>query len=443
MLMKTIQRFRSNRSGNVAVIFSFTVIPIIFALGMGLDYGAATQKRAHINAIADAAALLAVTPALMALPSDVAGIRSTALFESQIAGLVGVNYVPGSVSVKPVDTTVNGTKTRTVVVTYTATSTNAFSGVLGVKTITIAGKSSSTASIASNIDFYLMIDTSPSMAIAATTDGIATMVAATPKQGGGCAFACHENNPAADNLQNPGGSTQDNYALARLLNVTLRMDLVTQAVSSMISTAASQESTNKAIYRIAGYGFDVSVTNTIPLTADLISSSPTSAVTLSGNFQILKVERENYLTPILGNNDMDTNFDLAFSTLSQIMPAPGNGTNSVGDTPQEVLFIVTDGVSDQFINGQRIFSPFGSDPSWCTKIKARGIRIAVLYTTYNPLPTNSFYNSNIKWQQPNYATTAQACASPNLYTQVNTNGDIATAMSNLFKAASASAYLTQ
>ena len=442
MLMKIFKRFADDRQGHVAIIFGITAVPVIFALGVGMDYGGAAQKRAHVNAIADAAALMAVTPMMMASDTTTTAARSIALFDSQMLGLKGVNYTPGTVSVVPTDTMVNGTKMRQVVVTYSATSTNSFSGVLGVKTIAIAGKSTSKATIAANIDFYLMVDTSPSMAIAATTDGITTMVNATPKQGG-CAFACHQTNPAADNLQNPGGKTQDNYALARQLGVTLRMDLVTQAVSSMITAAANQEKVNKAIYRIAGYSFDVSTNNTIPLTADLTSGNPNSATTLSSNFQILQVDHENYLTSSINNSDMDTDFDQAFTSLNQAMPAPGNGTNSVGDTPQEVLFIVTDGVSDQLTNGRRIFSPFGSDPSWCTKIKTRGIRIAVLYTTYNPLPTNSFYNSNISRQQPNYATTAQACASPNLYTQVNTNGDIATAMTNLFKAASKSAYLTQ
>ena len=62
------------------------------------------------------------------------------------------------------------------------------------------------------------------MAIAATQAGINTMVANTPTQGG-CGFGCHEFDPAADNLGNagnPGG--EDNYALARNLGVTLRID---------------------------------------------------------------------------------------------------------------------------------------------------------------------------------------------------------------------------
>ena len=37
------------------------------------------------------------------------------------------------------------------------------------------------------------------------------------------------------------------------------------------------------------------------------------------------------------------------------MPNPGNGTNQTGDKPQEVLFIVTDGVEDEN-NGSRAYT---------------------------------------------------------------------------------------
>jgi hypothetical protein len=65
------------------------------------------------------------------------------------------------------------------------------------------------------------------------------------------------------------------------------------------------------------------------------------------------------------------------------MPNPGGGTRIAGDTPQEVLFF-TGGVEDETVNGSRVQSLM--DPSYCTTIKNRGIRIAVLYTTYGPLP---------------------------------------------------------
>jgi hypothetical protein len=52
------------------------------------------------------------------------------------------------------------------------------------------------------------------------------------------------------------------------------------------------------------------------------------------------------------------------------------------------------------------------DPGWCTTIKNRGIRIAVIYTTYLPLPTNSWYKTYISPFQAEIGPTLQSCASP-------------------------------
>ena len=79
------------------------------------------------------------------------------------------------------------------------------------------------------------------------------MVSHTSSQGG-CAFACHETNPAADNLGNPGG--EDNYALARNLGVTLRIDLLAQAAANLMTTAQTTETANNNTYKVAIYTFD-------------------------------------------------------------------------------------------------------------------------------------------------------------------------------------------
>jgi len=106
-----------------------------------------------------------------------------------------------------------------------------------------------------------------------------------------------------------------------------------------------------------------------------------------------------------------------------------------------VLFFVTDGVEDETVGSSRVQSLM--DPSYCTTIKNRGIRIAVLYTTYLPLPTNSWYVSYIAPFQPNIGTTLQGCASPGLYFQVSTDQDISAAMVALFNIAVATAHLTK
>jgi hypothetical protein len=148
------------------------------------------------------------------------------------------------------------------------------------------------------------------------------------------------------------------------------------------------------------------------------------------------------------------------------MPNPGLGSNAAGDTPQEVLFLVTDGVDDMIVSGasacpnaslasnSRCQQPISQ--SMCTTIKNRGIRIAILYTEYLQLKypnipsTNSWYMS---WVDPydepasssgTIATNLQACASPGLYSDVTTGGNITQALTDLFiKAASSTASLTQ
>lgn len=425
-----------SESGNVSVTFALAMLPLLLGLGMSLDYGAATKKRARMNAAADAAALSAVTPAMMSQTTLVAKQASIDFFNAQVSSIPGLSYDPNSLSISVSDSIIGNSRQRDVSVSYGAASQNSFGGVFHMPTISIGGSSSASSRVTPNIDFYLMLDSSPSMAIAATQAGIGLMVSKTPSQGG-CAFACHETNPSADNLGNPGGPSQDNFALARSLGIPLRMDLVTSAVQNLMTTASATSKSTGAIYRMAGYTFDVAVKNPIPLTANL-----TLAQTQASAIQMLQVYSNNNLSLAVPNNDQDTDFNLAFKTLNGVMPDPGQGTNAANDKPQEVLFIVSDGVADQAWNGQRVYAPFGPDPSWCDTVKGRKIRIAVLYTTYFPLPTNAWYNSYVKPLQPTISPTAQACASPGLFTEVSTDGDISGAMQKLFNATVMTAHLT-
>ena len=145
---------------------------------------------------------------------------------------------------------------HSVVVSYTAQSTNNFPNILGHTTWALSGSSTATSTVMPNINFYLMLNSSPSMLIAGTSAGITTMVNNTSSQGG-CAFACHKSHPSSDNLGNPGG--EDNYALARNLGITLRMDLLQQATADLMTTAAATQAANNNTYKVAIYTFDVAV----------------------------------------------------------------------------------------------------------------------------------------------------------------------------------------
>ena len=434
-LAARLSRFRRQSKGNVALVSALVAVPITLATGMGLDYGMTTFTQDQINGFADAAALSAVTPNMMSTKSATqSAAAAKANFLAQLSTLQNVTYVPGNISVTASDTT-NGTVIqRTVTISYQASTQTMFGGLVGLNTLNFSGSATSVSSTAPNINFWMLLDDSPSMAIAATQADINTMVAHTANQGG-CAFACHEVNPSADNLGNPGG--EDNYALARNLGVTLRIDNVNKAVQSLMSTAATTSQTYNTTYQFVLYTMDF---NTNPVgsygSPSVLSSSQISNLSISA----LEVYNQSCVTPTNCNNDTDSYLDAGLNYVNGKMPNPGNGTNNPGDTPQEVLFIVSDGVTD-YINGSRRMSPINTDYNYCSTIKNRGIRIAFLYLTYYPLTTNSFYNGNIAPWQPQIATDAQACASPGLYFEVSTGGDITAAMTTLFQRAVATAHL--
>ena len=76
-------RFGKDRSANVAVIFALAAIPLTFFVGMGIDYTLAANRQAQLNAAADAAALSAVTPTMMAQSLAIAKTKAQNTFNAQ------------------------------------------------------------------------------------------------------------------------------------------------------------------------------------------------------------------------------------------------------------------------------------------------------------------------------------------------------------------------
>ena len=93
------------------------------------------------------------------------------MFNGQIATITSL--APGDTTVTITITNPNNNPlVRNVTVAYTAQNENIFAGILGVPTLALAGSSTASASIAANINFYLLLDNSPSMALPATQAGI-------------------------------------------------------------------------------------------------------------------------------------------------------------------------------------------------------------------------------------------------------------------------------
>ena len=95
---------------------------------------------------------------------------------------------------------------RNVEVNYATSVNTIFAQVLGKSALPVQGVSEASAQVPPNIDFYVLLDNSPSMALPATTAGITKMESlTTSEETGGCAFACHHShtNANSDTKGNP------------------------------------------------------------------------------------------------------------------------------------------------------------------------------------------------------------------------------------------------
>ena len=54
---KLVSRFRRDRSGNIAVIFALSLLPVLSGIGCAVDYSRATQLRSKLQSAVDAASV--------------------------------------------------------------------------------------------------------------------------------------------------------------------------------------------------------------------------------------------------------------------------------------------------------------------------------------------------------------------------------------------------
>ena len=387
-----VRRFGAHRGGSTVLPMALALIPAMAMIGAAVDYSGANKAKAKLSAVADAAALAAVDHQAIAGTAAAAQTTATNVFNAQVTTLTDVTI--NSISA----TVTDGSSGRTAVLSYTATKPNSFMGLVGIPTTTINGQSTATAGLSTYIDFYLLLDNTPSMGVGATPGDVATMVNNTSDQ---CAFACHDLN-----------NTNNYYNLAKKLGVTMRFDVVRSATQSLMDTALSSETLPNQ-YRMAVYTFGssaatVGLTNIVALTSDLSKAKSQIA-----SMDLMTVNGQNQF------NDQDTNYDAIFPAINSDIPASGPGTQAA---PQKVLFFVSDGVADEYnpnscsqktVSGGRCQEPI--NVALCTTLKNRGVLIAVLYTTYLPLPTNSWYNQYFKPFTGEINPAMSSCASPGLF----------------------------
>ena len=491
---RPLRAFGPSQRGNVAIIFAFSMIPLVGLVGLGTDYGVALTDKSKLDNAADAAALAAVATAkayVAANPSDL-----TLSTDSIAAGLnqasrsftVNMGNLPFATIPTPTTSTTTAPATNTCAsgstciyltqsgqtftstVYYSTATQNHFGQIFGRSTINLLGTSVASASIPSYIDFYLLVDVSGSMGLPSTGDGQAQLAGLNRDNyqayQQGCQFACHFPNYTGWNLAENNG-------------IQLRSGAVNNAVCALLKRAATPPVPNE--YRIGIYPFITMMTNQFaPLSgnysnlttlADCSDSPPTAFDKLLDTGTTQYPTNKNMTTGTgsggtnLGPSPNDSNsiFTQMQTEVSTFTPSGSlkNGTSALN--PQPFVFLITDGMENpqhyasnrsapyNYSNGSfdGLRAPVAMDQTQCNALKAAGITISVLYIPYVSLVyTKDPYNENAAANAaiPNLPVDLQACSgsnssTANFFYTANSPADITNALNSMFNQAIQVAHL--
>lgn len=427
-------RFAQDQRGSVLMIFGLAIIPIFMMIGSALDFSRAAMMRSRLNHLADRAALAAVKAAAQREADCILNRYMSGCTQAEIVKVgesAGAQYVNAdhafasaggtkSVSLAKSDTSWSAT------ISYAAVMPAAMAKIMGVSSIPVSGVVTSNISLGSHtyLNFRLLLDRSMSMGIGATANDISRMQALT-----GCAFGCHT---AAD--------ADQYYHQPKAQGIRFRIDDLRDATTALVAQAKAVTAANARNHiQMAAYAFNHVVTPLVELTSNL-NQVGTAVQALD-----------------LPTADDGTQAADALHWMDNKVTSSGDGL--AADRPQEVVFIVTDGVEDGIYTGWTgMVGPTGLPLSWwppemtkantsafpvgvCDSLKQKGAIVAVVYTTYVPFTGTEQYDKLIGPFAANISPNLQSCATTDYFFVASAPGDISKGMQHLFNKALADSAL--
>jgi Flp pilus assembly protein TadG len=319
-----MNRFRTDRRGNIAVIFGIALIPLISAVGCAVDYSEASRMKAKLQSAADAAAVASISKnsqgwlaasqmtgngAVTAAQTDAMNI-----FYGNINTVYKQAATNNLFSLNASGTKATVTKTGvglTSTVQFNATVPTTFMNVVGFNSLTVAGSSSASSSLPMYLDFYVMLDVSGSMGLPSTDAEQTRLAAVNPDDfnvyPNGCTFACHFqalgscNNPKIG--QNTSAGVLPAYSAYPTSNLGPSTSTTTKAgyclgyLISRVSQSGYQSLLNSAVTNTTKTQFPMKTGQVIPpamLAAGVTSSLTGPNALVTGN----TASQPNSLTPV-------------------------------------------------------------------------------------------------------------------------------------------------
>lgn len=398
--LSSVADFCANRRGNVGLLFAFTLPIILVGAGGAIDYSLRNDAYTKLMSCADEAALAAVS--LQGLSNSQADAQAASLdfFRSTCptgaAQLADVSLQKAGADVSDA----NGSRVASV--SFIASRQTQFLQLIGIATLPIVGTSVAKGGSSSTpyIDFYALLDNSPSMGLGATDSDQTRLQALTPDQ---CAFACHI-----------AGSATDYYSIARANAIDLRIDVLRSSWIKLVKQAKNSSSFEK--FRFAAYTFNTASYLILALTGDYSS--------------VLDSAKAIDLEIVPSTGPGSTHTDDVLVDMVPNIPVAGDGSSA--DKSRKYLIFVTDGVQDfddmTTYDGHRTQAITSSR---CEAFKNRGVQVAVIYTTYLAMSAGR-YQRLVQPIADRISPSLAACASSGLYFQATSPADIASAFNAIY-----------
>lgn len=447
----------ADRSGAVAILTAVSAPVLFLMVGITVDFGYASYLNQRLAKAADAAVLTSVS---QTAATTAGGYGNTSFL--QLAGNYYFTENVRQLSLSNVNFNLNvkadGAGGVIATASYSYDSPTFFAGIIGRPTIALGGSVSSTAHPITYVNYYILVDASQSMGIAATqADMNALYQRVRDKNNGsdgqlGCVFGCHVKAP---------GQTYTNEDLAHQITkdyptpINLRIDAAVTAIQEIIAAAANVAGSNANI-QFALYTIQANPNTNTFLTR--IAPGSSSSTPTSSDYAALS----NLAATIdLGDNQSggigDSNFEKELSAFETQLTTDNvltNGSGVSSTSPLNYFFLITDGVTDTAGNCNNYgHCTSAFDSTKCTTLKGKGT-VGVIYTTYLPIwneneqnggvYVNSYKDLVYPFKDQIRPNLIDCASSSDLFFQADDGPGISSAMQSLFlKTQPKTARLTQ
>lgn len=355
--MKTLSK---DENGNISLMGAAMIVPLVALLGGAVDYSFVYAARMNLERAADTAVIAAISDAKQQAankrPDQLLGeLKNTA--KQVFAAEISPTFDLGTVTFEAKAEAVNGVMTASL--SYSYLQGTAFLGVIGQTHVNVRGTAVAEGSAGTHSHFDVLVNVSNSMGIGASQSDIDYM-----ERNLGCAFACH---------------TDINQVRAHPVKV--RIDVASEAIQRAVDTVAKVKPEGSEV-RYGLYRFATTLDQVFP------STHPEAD-------KPFWVKQEVNRAIQLSTED-ETREAYAIEELAKLLPDSGDGL--IAADPKRYALIITDGAQwlrpirpeyDTRIPGAnwdwgRSQIP---DSNACEALKAKGIEVYVLYTTYIPIYT--------------------------------------------------------